>query len=450
MGLLSLTPTRRPSLLNLPLPSRDQMLGSLEEAMFTRSGGGYTPAGAPIPGAPAVPGAPGLLSAASPAPAPSGGLLAPAAPAPARRERVSGWRLLDRVLGGETISEGLDNERARLQAEADAPARAAMLARLGQIAQSMGPAAEAAFALNPEEFGKSLSSQFADVTLAEGSVRNRAGQNIAAAPVIDRFDDRFGVIDPMNPGSGARYTAPREMTQAEITDRFKAENPVLGEDAVWVGSDGQPRGFGVQRPEVVSTPAGGTTNVIGADGSVINTVQGNTRPLTAVDRRQLREDQDAVFAAESINTSLDQVMGQISDGALNLGPMTNFISQGRNAIGQSDANSRNFASFRASLEKMRNDSLRLNNGVQTEGDAQRAWNELLANLNDEGLVLQRLGEIKALNQRAIDFRRARMEDAGAGMPGEGGSQNALPTSGPIAEDANGNRVQWNGSEWAPL
>ncbi|MNY53581.1 hypothetical protein D3C86_1893470 [compost metagenome] len=58
----------------------------------------------------------------------------------------------------------------------------------------------------------------------------------------------------------------------------------------------------------------------------------------------------------------------------------------------------------STLEKLRNDSLRLNKGVQTEGDAQRAWNELLANINDPKLVEQRLGEILAINQRAGELR----------------------------------------------
>lgn len=56
----------------------------------------------------------GLLGIALPpvnrAPMPAA---APAPAAPARRERVSPWRIFDRVLGGQTVSEALDSERAR-------------------------------------------------------------------------------------------------------------------------------------------------------------------------------------------------------------------------------------------------------------------------------------------------------------------------------------------------
>jgi len=47
----------------------------------------------------------------------------------------------------------------------------------------------------------------------------------------------------------------------------------------------------------------------------------------------------------------------------------------------------------------------LNKGVQTEGDSQRAWNELIANINDPKVVQQRILEIQRLNQMASDFKR---------------------------------------------
>ncbi|MOA00624.1 hypothetical protein D3C78_1199960 [compost metagenome] len=73
----------------------------------------------------------------------------------------------------------------------------------------------------------------------------------------------------------------------------------------------------------------------------------------------------------------------------------------------------------ATMEKLRNESLRLNAGVQTDGDAQRAWNELLTNINDPQLVRQRLQEIKALNERAFEIRQSKVDQrrATAGAPG---------------------------------
>ena len=117
----------------------------------------------------------------------------------------------------------------------------------------------------------------------------------------------------------------------------------------------------------------------------------------------------AIGVAGTINSNLTKALGQLQSGELQLGPMSNLMSKGQNVAGMSSQGSRNYASFVATLEKMRNDSLRLNNGVQTEGDAIRAWNELVANLNDPKVVSQRLGEIIALNNRAVDLRRMNID-----------------------------------------
>lgn len=112
------------------------------------------------------------------------------------------------------------------------------------------------------------------------------------------------------------------------------------------------------------------------------------------------EDIGDLMAAQNSSADIGALRNQIEGGQLPLGPITNLSHRARNAAGMSTPESKNFASFRAGLEKIRNDSLRLNKGVQTEGDAQRAWNELFENLNDPGVVSQRLSEIERLNDRA--------------------------------------------------
>lgn len=131
----------------------------------------------------------------------------------------------------------------------------------------------------------------------------------------------------------------------------------------------------------------------------------NAKPMLASQQAEETADIGAIQAAGGINAAMARRLQQLNRGALNLGPVTNLASQARNAAGMSNQSSRNFQSFRADLEKIRNDSLRLNKGVQTEGDAQRAWNELLTNLNDEKVVKQRMSEIMELNERAVLYRQ---------------------------------------------
>lgn len=130
-------------------------------------------------------------------------------------------------------------------------------------------------------------------------------------------------------------------------------------------------------------------------------------PTSALKMQQ--EELDAIGTASSINADLGAMAQQIESGKLKLGMVDNLVAKGKNFVGASDESSRNLASFQATLEKLRNDSLRLNKGVQTEGDAVRAWNEMLVNINDPKLVKQRLGEIQKINERAASLRKMNVD-----------------------------------------
>jgi len=129
------------------------------------------------------------------------------------------------------------------------------------------------------------------------------------------------------------------------------------------------------------------------------------KPIPASALKMQQESLDAIGTANSINADLDAINAQIEKGTLKFGPVGNLANAALNATGMSTEESRNFASFKANMEKLRNDSLRLNKGVQTDGDAQRAWNELFSNINDTKVVQQRLAEIKRLNERAVQLRK---------------------------------------------
>lgn len=118
---------------------------------------------------------------------------------------------------------------------------------------------------------------------------------------------------------------------------------------------------------------------------------------------------DVIGTMSGINADLNKFGSMIDDGKLKLGPLENLKSKVKNVAGVSDPNSANYQSFVSTLEKLRNDSLKLNNGVQTEGDAQRAWNELFTNINDPKVVRQRINEVQALNERAANLKRMNID-----------------------------------------
>lgn len=133
------------------------------------------------------------------------------------------------------------------------------------------------------------------------------------------------------------------------------------------------------------------------------------RPVPAGVQSAEDDDIEAVQSTEQINNQLQSVADQINDGTLDLGFFANLASQGQNYFGASTKGSIAYANMKATLEKMRNDSLRLNKGVQTDMDAVRAWNELIANINDPKVVLERIATIKDLNMNAKKFRLQKLD-----------------------------------------
>lgn len=142
------------------------------------------------------------------------------------------------------------------------------------------------------------------------------------------------------------------------------------------------------------------------------------KPLPASIAKYQTDLMGDIQSASGTQADLSHYKGLLEQDKMNLGAVNNALSEVRNYIGKSTPESINYSSFMAALEKMRNDSLRLNKGVQTEGDSQRAWNELIKNITDKEVVKQRLEEVIGLNKRAAQFKQDQMNQ----MRGEFGRE----------------------------
>jgi len=143
--------------------------------------------------------------------------------------------------------------------------------------------------------------------------------------------------------------------------------------------------------------------------------QGGDR-LSAGQQRQVESYYQEIAAFDNIDAELGRFDSMIASGELPLGPLSNRLGDARNALGISSEGTRNLAEFRTALNGLRNDSLRLNKGTQTEGDAKRAWDELVANINDPQVVRRLLARIMRLNARARQFRQQRIDVLEGGSP----------------------------------
>lgn len=139
-------------------------------------------------------------------------------------------------------------------------------------------------------------------------------------------------------------------------------------------------------------------------------IKGNGKPLPYQAIKAVNEEVENIGISKGIQSDLQGFVTQLDTGTLKLGPMENLKNTALNKANQSTEASRNYWSFMSNLEKLRNDSLRLNKGIQTEGDAQRAWKELLSNVTDQKFVRQRLKEIQTINERAIKLRQQKINN----------------------------------------
>lgn len=127
--------------------------------------------------------------------------------------------------------------------------------------------------------------------------------------------------------------------------------------------------------------------------------------LPPVGLKLQQEELEAIGTTAIINKDLNKYLGQLEDKTIDLGFVKNLVARGKNLMGSSDPQSVAFANFKADMEKLRNDSLRLNKGTQTEGDAIRAWNELFENITDQNVVKARLKTIAEKNALAAEYRK---------------------------------------------
>jgi hypothetical protein len=121
---------------------------------------------------------------------------------------------------------------------------------------------------------------------------------------------------------------------------------------------------------------------------------------------QKEEDNDfsMIDGAKAAASDIQPVIANLKAGTLQLGALRNAWNASRNFFGQSTPESQAYAELERGITRITNESLRLNKGVQTEGDAQRAAKEVLAAFgkNDTALMAKALEDLQRINVRAAE------------------------------------------------
>jgi hypothetical protein len=151
--------------------------------------------------------------------------------------------------------------------------------------------------------------------------------------------------------------------------------------------------------------------VTDADGNEVQ-VPVSSKPMPNTIQKLVDEKKTIMSQAAGTNADLQSLIGLIDAGKLETGPLSRAGGYVANATGFSTENSRNLSALSSKLQSARNAILLLNKGVQTDGDADRAMSEIIdgAAKNDTQLVRQRLADLVALNNRAVEMTKGQVMD----------------------------------------
>ncbi|WP_141057082.1 hypothetical protein [Stenotrophomonas rhizophila] len=143
-------------------------------------------------------------------------------------------------------------------------------------------------------------------------------------------------------------------------------------------------------------PAGGTLG------------DGGSKPLPVGALKELLGIEDALGGTEVLGGIIAKNRDRLDNGTLQVGPLQSLIGTVRTSLGVAGDSDVALNEWNSDLTKIVNESLRLNKGVQTEGDAQRAANELM-NARDAKTVRAALGRLEGFNNQAVRLQRQKQD-----------------------------------------
>jgi hypothetical protein len=258
---------------------------------------------------------------------------------------------------------------------------------------------------NTSDIGQML--QMADI--ARQQKMSEPGYGMQAIPGIGLVDMRQGtpnvILGEAKPGVNAPFSDDVFAQKRQLNEAL-AGSRLVSQGWTPTSSGGvRPTEGGPNDPEYLAKRTAAETEA----RAKAKAAEAAGKPIPSSALKMQNESLEKIGIATGINADLTEAIAQIDAGKLRLGPVENVFNAGRNYLGKSDQNSQAYSSFISTLRKMQNDSIRLNTGVQTEGDAKRAWEEMFQNLNDTENVKKQLMRIHQINQRAVDLHKLQID-----------------------------------------
>lgn len=138
------------------------------------------------------------------------------------------------------------------------------------------------------------------------------------------------------------------------------------------------------------------------------TLGDSSKPIPPGALKELLAVEDALGGTQVLNDIIQKNAGRLADGTLRISPGNAALAWGRTGLGVATDGDVALNEWKSDLTKIVNESLRLNKGVQTEGDAQRAANELMS-ANDPRTAAAALARLAGFNRQAVELQTRKQD-----------------------------------------
>lgn len=324
-------------------------------------------------------------------------------PAPAARPQRRQPSALDMLFGvaagyspGTTRQRFNQRELEGAKAEAELGSLDRQAADRQFILSTLTDPQEQAVALaNMAKWGENRASQYGVNNLARGAVLARGnGTIIAANPFTHMTGDEIVGVTPQ--GANRIYTR----TAESIDEDIKRDRNEIDREKNITDAELTREGHAVERRGQDITQRGQDLNYDVALSERADRIDELNEPARA-----------ELAGYRSLGSRIDRMtlsaLGDSGRGIapeFQIGPLHAARYESELAIGRPSKEAAAYGLFRTNVSELVNESLRLNTGVQTEGDAKRTAESIMRNINNPTYVAERLAELKALNERAIKSR----------------------------------------------
>lgn len=213
----------------------------------------------------------------------------------------------------------------------------------------------------------------------------------------------LGRINPQmyTPESLAKYKQSLDIGDLVLVEKAQQAQSMAGKLA-------QDRGFKPGTPEFTNEVA----KIEAAQQAEKQAKAQQVKAMPASIRKEVDALQEQVDVFSNNISDVSNIVKLLDENKVKFSPGDNLESFLRTVFNNSDEASRVKSDLRSSVEGMRNAILQGNKGTQTEGDAQRAADEILSAIdkNDTATVYRRLQVLQTKFDRAMQQRKKRLDN----------------------------------------